>query len=144
MADEKRPPETTEQPRSEPDGRPLDGYRRGDGQPEQQPDQEKRNGEQTWTRHDVGHPARTFVFIAAGVLALVFGALLLLGYFPRHRREEQAAQAALIERESIPAVTVVEAKRAPRISQLLLPGNITAITEASIFARAAGYVRRRY
>src|SRR5579884_2587256 len=145
MADEKNSPQTAERPGPEPDGRPLDGYRRDGGQQQQQsPANDKPEGEQTWSRHDVGHPGRNFLLIAAAVIALVFGTLLVLGYMPRHRREQQAAEAARIERESIPAVTVVEAKRAPQVSELLLPGNITAITEASIFARAAGYVRRRY
>jgi multidrug efflux pump subunit AcrA (membrane-fusion protein) len=35
-------------------------------------------------------------------------------------------------------------KRAPSSTDLLLPGNITPITEAYIFARAAGYLKQRY
>ena len=35
-------------------------------------------------------------------------------------------------------------KRSVPISDLLLPGNITPLTEASIFARAAGYLKKRY
>ncbi|HZU27856.1 MAG TPA: efflux RND transporter periplasmic adaptor subunit [Bryobacteraceae bacterium] len=145
MPDERRIPEQTEVPRAETEQRPLDGYRRGNGREQEQQPAHKEGGEDAaWTRHDVGHPGRTFVLVAVVVLVVVFGALLLLGYIPRHRREQQAAEAARVERESIPTVTVAEAKRAPAISELLLPGNITAVTEASIFARAAGYVRRRY
>jgi multidrug efflux pump subunit AcrA (membrane-fusion protein) len=35
-------------------------------------------------------------------------------------------------------------KRAAPSTQLILPGNITPITEAYIYARAAGYLKRRY
>jgi multidrug efflux pump subunit AcrA (membrane-fusion protein) len=35
-------------------------------------------------------------------------------------------------------------KRAAPSTELLLPGNITPITEAYIYARAAGYLKRRY
>ena len=35
-------------------------------------------------------------------------------------------------------------KRAATSTELLLPGNITPITEAYIYARAAGYLKRRY
>ncbi len=38
---------------------------------------------------------------------------------------------------------MVKVARAPRDSELLLPGSISAIAEASIYARAAGYVRKR-
>ena len=35
-------------------------------------------------------------------------------------------------------------KRAASTTQLMLPGNITPITEAYIYARAAGYLKQRY
>src|SRR4029077_11840447 len=43
-----------------------------------------------------------------------------------------------------PFVNSAKVKRAEKTSELLLPGNITPITEAYIFARASGYLRRRY
>src|SRR3954465_1796288 len=41
-------------------------------------------------------------------------------------------------------VDSAKVKRAPSRSEVLLPGNITAITEAYVYARAAGYLKRRY
>ena len=41
-------------------------------------------------------------------------------------------------------VTAAKVKRAPPDTEVLLPGNLSALTEASIYARAAGYVRKRY
>ena len=43
-----------------------------------------------------------------------------------------------------PFVNSAKVKRAAKTSELLLPGNITPITEAYIFARASGYLKRRY
>ena len=136
MADERSPTGQREERPPDTDGRPLDGYRRGVEEEEKSKDE--------WSRHEVGHPGRKFIVIAVVILVLVFGAILLFGYIPRHRREQAAAEAALLERESLPVVTAEKVKRAPRQTRLMLPGNITALTEASIFARAAGYVRQRY
>ncbi len=52
--------------------------------------------------------------------------------------------AAKQEREALPVVLVAKTKRAPAVTVLLLPGDITPVTEASIYARSSGYVRRRY
>jgi len=42
-----------------------------------------------------------------------------------------------------PDVSVVAAIRASAVGDLVLPGNIQAVTEAPILARADGYVKRR-
>src|SRR5258707_6784052 len=47
-------------------------------------------------------------------------------------------------RNTPPLVNAATVKRAVHSSQLLLPGNVTPITEAYIFARAAGYLKKRY
>jgi multidrug efflux pump subunit AcrA (membrane-fusion protein) len=61
----------------------------------------------------------------------------------RANRVKAAEEAAQHEREALPVVNVVEVKRSDPVSQLLLPGNITPLTEASIYARASGYLTRR-
>src|SRR5579884_1881676 len=142
MADE-RTSRTEERERTpaEEHGRPLDGWRRGgDGNG----GQEEKNEEGEWSRHDVGHPGAKFLLIAAAVLVVAFAAVMLFGYVPRHRREQEAATVARVEREALPVVTATKVSRAPNVAALLLPGNITPLTEASIFARAAGYIRKRY
>src|SRR5206468_10412530 len=75
---------------------------------------------------------------------LVLGALLGFGAWRHHRTESVAANAAEREREAIPRVNVAPVRRAAAASELMLPGNITPITEAYLYARASGYVRRRY
>ena len=57
---------------------------------------------------------------------------------------EQLNAAAAKQRTDPPFVNSAKVKRAAKTSELLLPGNITPITEAYIFARASGYLKRRY
>jgi RND family efflux transporter MFP subunit len=80
-------------------------------------------------------------------LVLVLGAaaaVYLLGYSPRERNTKQLDAAAAARRITPPLVNAVTVKRAASSTELLLPGNITPITEAYIYARAAGYLKRRY
>jgi multidrug efflux pump subunit AcrA (membrane-fusion protein) len=79
-----------------------------------------------------------FVAAVLGIAALLAG-----GYIPRHARDQKAEAAAKRERDSLPIVTVVQVRQAPPVGELLLPGTMTPITEAYIYARASGYVRRR-
>jgi multidrug efflux pump subunit AcrA (membrane-fusion protein) len=85
------------------------------------------------------HPWRIGL-IAAIVIVIVF----LIGYIPRYKREQQARAAAQREAQRIPVVLTAPVQRSPTFTTLLLPGNITPVTEAYIYARATGYVRHRY
>jgi len=93
------------------------------------------------------HPKRpsggkiTMLFLLA---AAVFLVAFFVGYVPRHRRDLQITAEASVQNESLPDVTVVTAKTGSVMGELVLPGNIQAVTEAPILARAEGYVRRRY
>ncbi len=78
------------------------------------------------------------------LMLLVVAILLYAGYLPRQRRENAIAKAAEQERDRLPIVHVAPVKRAPSRLDLLLPGNITPLTEARLYARAAGYVAKRY
>src|SRR3984885_1750525 len=78
------------------------------------------------------------LFIALVAIAL------LAGYVPRMRTTKQLDSDAAKRRISPPIVNAAPVKRAPSTSELLLPGNVTPITEAYVFARAAGYLKRRY
>ena len=75
---------------------------------------------------------------------LAAAAVYLLAYLPRERTTKRLDAAAAALRIAPPLVNAATVKRAPTSSELLLPGNITPITEAYIYARAAGYLKRRY
>ena len=84
-------------------------------------------------------------FALAAVAALIIlGLIFVLGYIPRQKREQAAVTAAQAEANRIPVVQSTVVQRSPSVATLLLPGNITPLTEAYIYARATGYVRSRY
>jgi RND family efflux transporter MFP subunit len=78
---------------------------------------------------------------------LMLGALALAGYYygykPRQQREAVLAAESQAGARSLPAVTVTPVTRSEKTDSLVLPGNIQAVTEAPVMARATGYVRKR-
>jgi multidrug efflux pump subunit AcrA (membrane-fusion protein) len=91
----------------------------------------------------IGISKRTLFMVVLLPGALVASALLA-GYLPRRRTTEQLDNAAAKRRIAPPIVNVAMVTRAPNLSEVAFPGSITPITEAYIYARAAGYLKRRY
>jgi multidrug efflux pump subunit AcrA (membrane-fusion protein) len=87
-------------------------------------------------------PWRKLLFFVAILAAAA--AVYLYGYLPRERTTKQLDAAAAARRITPPLVNAATVKRAASSTELLLPGNVTPITEAYIYARAAGYLKRRY
>ncbi|MBZ5726750.1 MAG: efflux RND transporter periplasmic adaptor subunit [Acidobacteriia bacterium] len=86
---------------------------------------------------------RTLLLLALLVAGLVVAGFFL-GYLPRQRRELVLAADSKAEGESLPVVNIEPVKRADSSSSLVLPGNIQAVTEAPVLARASGYIKKRY
>src|SRR5665213_245988 len=86
---------------------------------------------------------------AITIWALFLGAIVLIvvaffaGYIPLQKRTAVIATQAQEEEHAVPRVEVLEVGRSSRMSELQLPGNIEAVTEAPILARADGYIKRR-
>jgi multidrug efflux pump subunit AcrA (membrane-fusion protein) len=81
------------------------------------------------------------------VLLLLVGlvaAALLAGYLPRRATTKQLDAAAAKLKITPSLVNAAKVTRAPNLTDVAFPGSITPITEAYIFARAAGYLKRRY
>ena len=87
-----------------------------------------------------GRRWKALVWIIAAALAL--GGLFVLGYWPRAARARKLAEGVRASRRALPSVTVALAKEAPAEAELDLPGNIQAMTETALFARADGYITR--
>ena len=84
------------------------------------------------------------VAIIVIVLVLLFAGIFLFGW-TRHDEVAKAARAdARLEATALPTVTITTADRAASVVDLTLPGNIQAITEAAVLARAEGYLVKRY
>lgn len=84
------------------------------------------------------------VILVCLLLLVVVAAVGLAGYLPKKAREEAANAAAHEEKVDLPLVTVARVRLAPQDTEITLPGDTSALTETSIYARAAGYVRKRY
>jgi multidrug efflux pump subunit AcrA (membrane-fusion protein) len=88
--------------------------------------------------------SKTSVLIVATLSGVVAAAVFLGGYLPRKLTTQQLDSAAAKRRITPPIVNAAMVKRAPNLSEVSFPGSITPITEAYIYARAAGYLKRRY
>ena len=84
------------------------------------------------------------MWLVAGGLLLAVLISFAAGWWVHHRREHAAEEANVKERDSIPTVSVMAVRASSPVNQLLLPGTITPIAEAALYARAAGYVLRRH
>jgi multidrug efflux pump subunit AcrA (membrane-fusion protein) len=82
--------------------------------------------------------------IAALVVLGAAAAVYRIGYLPRERLTKALDAAAAEHRATPPMVNAAAVKRASLNTQFTLPGNVTPITEAYIFARAAGFLKARY
>jgi RND family efflux transporter MFP subunit len=89
-----------------------------------------------------GPSGATLAMIALLMIVLIVAGFFL-GYLPRQKREEVLAAEAKAEVQSLPVVNVETVERSSSRSSLVLPGNIQAVTEAPVLARATGYIRKR-
>ena len=81
--------------------------------------------------------------VLAALLLGVLAAALLAGYIPRRDGSKALATAAAMRRITPPLVNAARVTRAAKATEVSFPGNITPVTEAYIFARATGYLKRR-
>jgi RND family efflux transporter MFP subunit len=89
------------------------------------------------------HPSRAVIWgIGLCITALVIAAFFA-GYIPLRARNILIRSEASQQATALPRVDVIQVGRASTMSELDLPGNIQAITEAPILARADGYLERR-
>ena len=89
------------------------------------------------------HPSRAVIWGIFLVAVLGVAAAFLAGYVPLRERNTLIRGEASAQAMALPRVDVIQVGRASKMSELDLPGNIQAITEAPILARADGYLERR-
>ncbi len=78
------------------------------------------------------------------VLALVVAAAIVAGIPPRLKRNRVLAAVVKTESSQLPVVNVTAARQATGSTPLELPGDLQAKIESPIFARADGYLVKRY
>jgi len=101
------------------------------------------------TQHRGGHakrnrPSPAVLWSLAIVAALILAGAFFAGYLPQSNRQTALAKEAREDAVALPPVNVSLVDQASSKSQLVLPGNIQAVTEAPVLARASGYIRKRY
>jgi RND family efflux transporter MFP subunit len=89
-------------------------------------------------------PSAVSLILIALLLAVLIVVGFFVGYLPRQRREAVLAAESKETGRTLPVVNVSRVTRSAANSMLVLPGNIQAVTEAPILARATGYIRKRY
>jgi len=115
-------------------------------------DLRRRLQEHEKTAKDSGHaatggaiwrPSAGVIWGICLVLAVLAVAAFFVGYLPMRARNSLIRGEAAAEATALPRVDVIQVRRSSVMAELDLPGNIEAITEAPILARADGYLEKR-
>jgi multidrug efflux pump subunit AcrA (membrane-fusion protein) len=89
-----------------------------------------------------GHSARYWVLFL--VVTLVAGILIFtFAWLPRRKQNQEIAQEVTDRAHVKPTAVVFKVEAVPFSRELSIPGTSLAYTEASIYARASGYMTRR-
>jgi RND family efflux transporter MFP subunit len=88
-------------------------------------------------------PSSVAIWSIALLAVVLLVVAFLAGYIPLRKRNALIVSEAEQQEAALPRMDVVAVRRSARNSELELPGNIEAITEAPILARADGYLVRR-
>src|SRR5579883_426327 len=93
--------------------------------------------------HKAWRPSATAIWAIFLFLVVLAAIAFLAGYRPLVERQKLITAEARETQQALPRAEVVEVRRSRDRSVIELPGNIEAITEAPILARADGYLARR-
>ena len=88
--------------------------------------------------------SRGKLILLAFLALLVLAAAFFLGFIPRRNQQRKAEALAQQQAESFPSVNATAVRRSPSVATLLLPGVATPYQESYLYARATGYVSKRY
>ncbi len=87
-------------------------------------------------------PVYWLIFAAIVIVAAVL--VIFIGWFPRHKQQQEIDRQAKERTQQLPRVKVEIVRYAPSTSELMVPGTTLPYTDAYIYARASGYVTRRF
>ena len=98
--------------------------------------------EQGHDEHRRQRPGRRllWILIVAAVLALA----LLVGWLPHQKRNKEVDAKAKQQQNSVPVVEVQIVHDASAEQDLTLPGTVTPVKSAHIYAQASGFLKARY
>ncbi|MGA2118867.1 MAG: efflux RND transporter periplasmic adaptor subunit [Bryobacteraceae bacterium] len=90
----------------------------------------------------LGPAARVLWSLLLAATAALAGLLVFRGIQERVHAESTLARRT--EQRAVPSVQTIQPKRGARAADLVLPGNMQAFTDAPVYARTNGYLRRWY
>src|SRR5580704_10137258 len=85
-------------------------------------------------------PSAWTALVVLVLLAALGAAGYYYGYKPRQEREQTLVNESQASGDALPVVNVIKVTRSSNKGNLVLPGNIQAVTETPVLARASGYV----
>ena len=88
--------------------------------------------------------SKKVMFIVVGCVLCAMLIALIIGFIPRHRDSKETGQRAKAEKNAAPVVEAVRVQRAKEGAGLTVPGTTTPLVEALVYARATGYLTKRY
>lgn len=88
------------------------------------------------------HPRRVALLILAVCTVAVFVGLFLFGLLPRLHEEGILDKDAEAIKTALPRVTVAEPRQSPAAVEVLLPGNVEALQETTVYPRTSGYLKQ--
>lgn len=105
-----------------------------DREVQQEADRKKKSQHRNWGK----------ILLWAGVGILVVFLIYVLGYLPHRAQAKKAAAVSKQREEEQPQVQVMTVRRSGQPGELTVPGTTSPLTEAFIYARANGYLKKRY
>jgi multidrug efflux pump subunit AcrA (membrane-fusion protein) len=96
---------------------------------DQQPDPQPQRKHRRW-----------WILIALAILVIA----LLVGWLPHRKRDQAADAAARQQQNAVPIVEVQTVHKASSELEITVPGTVTPLVAAHIYARASGYLKARY
>jgi multidrug efflux pump subunit AcrA (membrane-fusion protein) len=139
MSDHKEPQESENAKLSQWHGDALDSTAKLPLHKDKRNEEQKRQDEEDHKRR----MHRIITWVVVGVI-LLFLVVFLIGYLPRHKRDNQTEKQAEEQKNAVPVVEVMRVENAAPANDLTVPGTTTPLTQANVYARANGYLKKRY
>jgi multidrug efflux pump subunit AcrA (membrane-fusion protein) len=96
-------------------------------------------------RETIGAPKnRKPLYWFLAVFALIFLVVVLVGALPRFFEGRETSKRAKEEKNAKPVVETATVQASKDVAGLVLPGTMIPLTQAYVYARANGYLKKRY
>jgi multidrug efflux pump subunit AcrA (membrane-fusion protein) len=88
--------------------------------------------------------SRKVLYLVILGMVVLMGIALIVGVIPRLKTSQATDKLAAEHKDGEPIVEVMRVERAKDSAGLVVPGTTTPLVESAVYARAGGYLKRRY